>query len=162
LGNSLVEASSLDLARELLNKAGGKIVLPTDGVLGDKFDAAANKQTVDLSVGVPDGWAMYDIGPDTIAAFAKVLSTAKTVVWNGPMGVFELEPFAVGTFAIAEALADITKTGAITIVGGGDSAAAIEQAGLADKITHLSTGGGASLEMLEGKTLPGVAALKDK
>ncbi len=162
LGNSLVEESSLDLARELLGKAAGKIVLPTDGVLGDKFAADANQQTVALAAGVPDGWAMYDIGPETVAAFRQVLSTAKTVVWNGPMGVFELEPFAVGTFAVAEALADITKNGAITIVGGGDSAAAIEQAGLADKITHLSTGGGASLEMLEGKTLPGVAALRDK
>ncbi|MFN8380155.1 MAG: phosphoglycerate kinase [Anaerolineae bacterium] len=159
LGNSLVEESSLDLARELLAKAGSKIVLPTDGVLGDKFDASANKQTVKLSAGVPEGWAMYDIGPDTVATFSAVLATAKTVVWNGPMGVFELAPFAAGTFAIARELATITKSGAITIVGGGDSAAAIEEAGLASQITHLSTGGGASLEMLEGKTLPGVAAL---
>ena len=162
MGNSLVEETSVELARELLGKAGGKIVLPTDGVLGDKFDAAANKQTVPLSDGVPDGWSMYDIGPETVAAYRTILSTAKTVVWNGPMGVFELAPFAEGTFAIARALADITKTGAITIVGGGDSAAAIEEAGLTDAITHLSTGGGASLEMLEGKTLPGVAALMDK
>lgn len=162
LGNSLVEESSLDLARELLAKAGDKIVLPVDGVIGDKFDAAANRKTITLDDDVPEGWAMYDIGPATIEAFKQVLSNAKTVVWNGPMGVFELAPFAAGTFAIAEALANITRSGAITIVGGGDSAAAIEQAGLADKITHLSTGGGASLEMLEGKTLPGVAALLDK
>lgn len=162
LGNSLVEESSLDLARELLAKAGDKIVLPVDGVIGDKFDVAANRKTITLDDGVPEGWAMYDIGPATIEAFKQVLSNAKTVVWNGPMGVFELASFAAGTFAIAEALANITRSGAITIVGGGDSAAAIEQAGLADKITHLSTGGGASLEMLEGKTLPGVAALLDK
>ncbi len=162
LGNSLVEEGSIELARELLAKAGGKIVLPTDGVLGDKFDAEAQKQTVQISVGVPAGWMMYDIGPDTVAAYKAVLASAKTVVWNGPMGVFELAPFAAGTFAIAQALADITKSGAITIVGGGDSAAAIEEAGLASQITHLSTGGGASLEMLEGKTLPGVAALLDK
>ncbi len=162
LGNSLVEEGSLELAKELLAKAGGKIVLPTDGVIGDKFDAAANKQTIQVSAGVPDGWAMYDIGPTTVTLFRSVLSSAKTVVWNGPMGVFELAPFAAGTFAVAQALADITKAGAVTIVGGGDSAAAIEDAGLADQITHLSTGGGASLEMLEGKTLPGVAALLEK
>ena len=162
LGNSLVEEGSLELARELLAKAGGKIVLPTDGVIGDKFDAAANTQTVTAAAGVPEGWALYDIGPDTVAAFNAILATAKTVVWNGPMGVFELAPFAAGTFAVAHELAAITKTGAITIVGGGDSAAAIEEAGLASQITHLSTGGGASLEMLEGKTLPGVAALLDK
>lgn len=162
LGNSLVEEGSLELAKDLLAKAGGKIVLPTDGVIGDKFDAAANKQTIQVSDGVPDGWAMYDIGPTTVALFRSVLANTKTVVWNGPMGVFELAPFAAGTFAMAQALADITKTGAITIVGGGDSAAAIEDAKLADQITHLSTGGGASLEMLEGKTLPGVAALLEK
>jgi 3-phosphoglycerate kinase len=162
MGGSLVEEGSVELARELLAKAGGKIELPSDGVLGDKFDADANKQTVSLAQGVPDGWAMYDIGPETVGRYKQILSDAKTVVWNGPMGVFELAPFAEGTVAIAKALAEITKSGAITIVGGGDSAAAIEQAGLADDITHLSTGGGASLEMLEGKTLPGVAALKDK
>jgi phosphoglycerate kinase len=162
MGKSLVEEGSVELARELLGKAGGKIVLPTDGVLGDKFDAEAQKQTVQVSSGVPAEWMMYDIGPDTIAAFRAVLEGAKTVVWNGPMGVFELKPFAAGTFAIAQTLAEITKTGAITIVGGGDSAAAIEEAGLAGDITHLSTGGGASLEMLEGKTLPGVAALLEK
>jgi phosphoglycerate kinase len=162
LGNSLVEDGSLELARELLAKSAGKIVLPTDGVLGDKFDADAKQETVQLSAGVPAGWMMYDIGPDTVAAFRAILESARTVVWNGPMGVFELKPFAIGTFAIAQALADITKKGAVTIVGGGDSAAAIEEAGLASQITHLSTGGGASLEMLEGKTLPGVAALLDK
>lgn len=162
MGGSLVEEGSLDLARELLSKAAGKIVLPTDGVLGDKFSADANRQTVPLAAGVPDGWAMYDIGPETVADFEHILASAKTVVWNGPVGVFELEPFTTGTFAIARKLAGITRSGAITIIGGGDSAAAIEQAGLADQITHLSTGGGASLEMLEGKTLPGVAALLDK
>lgn len=162
LGNSLVEEGSLELARDLLAKAGGKIVLPTDGVIGDSFDASANRQTVTVAAGVPDGWALYDIGPETVAAFNAVLESARTVVWNGPMGVFELAPFAGGTFAVARELAAITKAGAITIVGGGDSAAAIEEAGLASQITHLSTGGGASLEMLEGKTLPGVAALLDK
>ncbi|MCC7107565.1 MAG: phosphoglycerate kinase, partial [Chloroflexi bacterium] len=112
--------------------------------------------------GVPDGWSMYDIGPKTVDLFAQTLKDAKTVVWNGPMGVFEMANFAKGTNAVAKLLANITSSGAVTIIGGGDSAAAVEQSGLAGQITHISTGGGASLEMLEGKALPGVVALKDK
>jgi len=111
---------------------------------------------------VPDGWAIYDIGPKSQALFAATLADAKTVVWNGPMGVFEMPSFSKGTFGMAQNLADITATGAVTIIGGGDSAAAAEQSGLADKMTHISTGGGASLEMLEGQELPGVTAIRDR
>jgi phosphoglycerate kinase len=162
LGNSLVEEGALETAANLLNQGGDKLVLPVDGVVGDKFENEASRQTIDVAAGVPDGWAMYDIGPKTVALFKDVLKSAKTVVWNGPMGVFEMDNFAKGTFAVAEALAEITATGAVTIIGGGDSAAAAEASGLADKITHISTGGGASLEMLEGKEMPGVAALTDR
>lgn len=162
LGNSLVEEGALETAATLLNQGGDKLVLPVDGVVGDKFENEASRQTIDVAAGVPDGWAMYDIGPKTVALFKDVLKSAKTVVWNGPMGVFEMDNFAKGTFAVAEALAEITATGAVTIIGGGDSAAAAEASGLADKITHISTGGGASLEMLEGKEMPGVAALTDR
>ncbi|MEO8395737.1 MAG: phosphoglycerate kinase, partial [Chloroflexota bacterium] len=133
-----------------------------DQVIGDKFADDANTQTIPVDAGVPVGWGSYDIGPETVKRFADVLKDAKTIVWNGPMGVFEKPIFAAGTNGVAQLLADRTKAGAITIVGGGDSVAAIEEAHLADQITHISTGGGASLEMLEGKTLPGVAALKDK
>ena len=120
----------------------------------------ANTKTVNTSDDIPDGWQILDIGPKTVEEYGKILQTAKTVVWNGPMGVFEMENFAKGTNAIARILADVTSKGAITIIGGGDSASAIQQAGLADKITHISTGGGASLELLEGKKLPGLAALE--
>lgn len=162
LGNSLVEADAVETAKALLEKSGGKLVLPVDAVIGDKF--ADDSQTAALTVGqdVPAGWSIYDIGAQTVALFAETLSSAQTVVWNGPMGVFEKQPFAEGTRAVARLLAERTKAGAVTIIGGGDSVAAIEEAGLADQITHISTGGGASLEMLEGKVLPGVAALKDK
>lgn len=162
LGKSLVEDDALDTARQLLERGGNRLVLPTDAVLGDKFDDAAQTQTVDVSTGVPDGWAIYDIGPKTVEQFGQILREAKTVVWNGPMGVFEKKPFAAGTTAIARLLADLTDQGVTTIIGGGDSVAAVEDAGVADRITHISTGGGASLEMLEGKELPGVTALQDK
>ncbi|MBK8025966.1 MAG: phosphoglycerate kinase [Chloroflexi bacterium] len=162
LGNSLVEADAVETARALLGKSGDKLILPSDAVIGDKFADDSQTQVIAVSDGVPAGWAIYDIGPETVARFAKELSTAGTVVWNGPMGVFEKEPFAAGTREVAQLLAKRTAEGAVTIIGGGDSVAAVEEAGLADKVSHVSTGGGASLEMLEGKVLPGVAALKDR
>jgi phosphoglycerate kinase len=162
MGNSLVEAEAIQTAKDLLERGGDKLVLPVDAVLGDKFADDANTQTIEVSEGVPDGWAIYDIGTRTIQLFESKLTDAKTVVWNGPMGVFEKAPFAHGTKAVAMMLADITKAGAVTIIGGGDSVAAVEDAGVADQVTHISTGGGASLEMLEGKVLPGLAALRDK
>jgi phosphoglycerate kinase len=162
IGKSLVEDEAIDTARSLLQKGGEKLVLPVDAVIGDAFDNNANVRTISVKDDVPDGWSIYDIGPNTIAAFGQKLSGAKTIIWNGPMGVFEIPKFAKGTNAIAQILADETSRGAVTIIGGGDSAAAVEQSGLANRITHISTGGGASLEMLEGKALPGVVALKDK
>ncbi|MCL4255003.1 MAG: phosphoglycerate kinase, partial [Anaerolineae bacterium] len=162
LGKSLVEVDAIETAKMLLDKGGDKLVLPVDAVIGDKFDNDAQQKTIDVSAGVPDGWSIYDIGEQTIKQFTAILSGAKTVVWNGPMGVFEMPNFAKGTFAVAAILAAETAKGAVTIIGGGDSAAAIEESGLANQITHISTGGGASLEMLEGKALPGVVALKDK
>ena len=159
VGDSLVEDSSLDTARELLSAAGDKLVLPVDVVLGDKFEADAQRRVVAVSEGVPDAWRILDIGPRTLDAFRAALEGAALVVWNGPMGVFEFPQFAEGTRAVAQMLAD---SQAVTIIGGGESVAAVEQAGLADKMTHISTGGGASLEMLEGQVLPGVAALQDK
>jgi phosphoglycerate kinase len=162
MGKSLVEAEVIDTARSLLEKGRDKLALPVDAVIGDSFDNDAQRQTVYLDNGVPDGWSVYDIGPQTIELFGQHLNGARTIVWNGPMGVFEMPNFAKGTFAIAERLANQTDRGAVTIIGGGDSAAAIEESGLANRITHISTGGGASLEMLEGKELPGVVALKDK
>jgi phosphoglycerate kinase len=158
VGKSLIEDQHQDLAQDIATREGNKILLPTDVVVADKFDASANHKVVDVA-SVPADWMIVDIGPKTVEAFKDVIARAKTVVWNGPMGVFEMEPFAQGTRAVAEALA---KSNATTIVGGGESVAAVEQAGLADKITHVSTGGGASLEFLEGKTLPGVAVLQRK
>jgi phosphoglycerate kinase len=159
VGDSLVEDDKLDVARDLLEKAGsGKLVLPVDVLIADAFSADAKTQVVKPDA-VPDGWRILDIGPETVEHYQEILKTAKTVVWNGPMGVFELAPFAKGTLGVAQALAKVDGT---TIIGGGDSVAAVEQAGLADKMTHISTGGGASLEFLEGKTLPGVAALNNK
>ncbi|MGC8779932.1 MAG: phosphoglycerate kinase, partial [Anaerolineae bacterium] len=155
---SLVEPGSIETARAILAKAGDKILLPVDAVVADKFDAEANSQVVDVDK-IPAGWRMLDIGPKSVAKFGEVLKTAKLVVWNGPMGVFEFPKFAEGTFAIARLLAELD---AITVIGGGDSASAVKKAGVAKKMTHVSTGGGASLEFLEGKVLPGVAALNDK
>lgn len=158
MADSLVEAESLDTAKELMKDSGGKLVLPVDMVLGDKFDAEAASKTMDAG-NVPDGWRVLDIGPKTVDEFAKIIAGAGTVVWNGPMGVFEFPKFAKGTFAVAKAVAD---SKAVSVIGGGDSVAAVQESGLADKITHISTGGGASLEMLEGLVLPGLAALMDK
>jgi phosphoglycerate kinase len=158
MGDSLVEEGSVAIAKRLLEAGGDKLVLPVDAVIADAFSADANSRVVGVNQ-VPTGWRILDIGPQTVELFKAKLSGARTVVWNGPMGVFELEPFAAGTRAIAQALAGIQAT---TIIGGGDSVAAITQAGLAEKMSHISTGGGASLEFLEGKELPGIAALEDK
>ncbi len=155
--DSLVEPGAVETARAILAKAGDKLLLPVDAVVADKFDAAAATQIVDVDK-VPAGWRMLDIGPQSIARFAEVLKKAKLVVWNGPMGVFEMPKFAEGTFAIARLLATLDAT---TVIGGGDSASAVKKAGVANKMTHVSTGGGASLEFLEGRTLPGVAVLQD-
>lgn len=161
IGNSLLEEDKVDLAKELIEKAkakGVKLLLPVDNEAGDSFSNDALRITVH-SKSIPDGFEGMDIGPETQKLFADEILKAGTVVWNGPMGVFEFENFAVGTRKIAEAMAQCKG---ITIIGGGDSAAAIKQMGFADKVTHVSTGGGASLEFLEGKVLPGVAALNDK
>ena len=156
IGLSLVEENKLDVAKGPLQRGGDRLELPVDVVVADRFDAAAERRTVTVDH-VPATWRILDIGPRSIQRFAQHLEKARTVVWNGPMGVFELAPFAAGTLALARTLAALR--GATTIVGGGDSAAAVKQAGVADRITHVSTGGGASLEFLEGKELPGVAAL---
>ncbi len=158
IGDSLVEDEALDLARELLKEGNTRLRLPVDVVIANAFDANAESKVIAMGP-VPDGWRIMDIGPQTIANFGKLLQEAETVVWNGPMGVFEFPRFATGTNGVARAVAE---SGATSIVGGGDSVAAINQAGLSDRITHISTGGGASLEMLEGLTLPGLAALEDK
>lgn len=163
IGKSLLEADKVELAATLLEKAkaaGVDVMLPIDNIVADKFDANAATRVAGLDI--EDGWMALDIGPDTAKRYAAAVRNAKTVVWNGPMGVFEMEAFSNGTFAVARAMADATKTGASTIIGGGDSAAAIAKAGLADQVTHVSTGGGASLEYLEGKELPGVAVLSEK
>ena len=156
--DSLVEPGSIETAKKLIAGAGGKLLLPIDAVIGDKFEAEANSQVVDADK-VPAGWRIMDIGPKSIALFSNALKGAKLVVWNGPMGVFEMPKFGEGTFAIAKLLA---TSGATTVIGGGDSASAVKKAGVAKQMTHVSTGGGASLEFLEGKVLPGVAALNDK
>ena len=158
MADSLVEEGSLELASRLMAKAGDALLLPVDAVVADAFSADSRRKVVRAD-GVELGWRILDIGPDTVALFTHAVHGAGTVVWNGPMGVFELAPFAEGTYALARALAD---SGATTIIGGGDSAAAVEQAGLADRMTHISTGGGASLEFLEGRELPGITALCDK
>ncbi len=159
-GKSLVEEDRLDMARALMAKAGKKLVLPKGAVIAEKLEANVPTRAVPRDQ-IPVGWAMFDICPDTEKDFAARIKGAKTVVWNGPMGVFETPPFDRGTLAVANALADATAKGTVTIVGGGDSAAAVAQLGLEDKMSHVSTGGGASLEFLEGKVLPGVAALDD-
>ena len=158
VGDSLVEDDGLDTARELLAQAGDKLLLPVDAVIANEFANDAASMTVDVEH-VPAGWRILDIGAETVARFTEALAGAKTVVWNGPMGVFEFPKFATGTAALARVLAGLEAT---TVIGGGDSAAAVRQAGLTDKMTHISTGGGASLEMLEGKVLPGLAALENK
>lgn len=163
VGKSLVEEDKLELAKELLQQAAGKnirMLLPADHVIAEKMDAAARTQIVSAEQGIPADQMGLDIGPQTIAAFSREIAGAKTILWNGPMGVFEVTPFANGTVKIAQAIA--ANHSATSIVGGGDSVAAVQQAGVADKITHISTGGGASLEFLEGKTLPGVEALTNK
>jgi phosphoglycerate kinase len=165
MADSLVEEESIATAKDLMQKAnekGASLLLPTDALVADDFSAEAKTQVVPVNA-VPGGWRMLDIGPDTVNVFSNQALNAKTVIWNGPMGVFEMEPFAGGTRSVAEALVSATiNSGAFTIVGGGDSVSAVEQGGFADKISHVSTGGGASLELLEGKELPGVAILKDK
>ncbi|MDH7487731.1 MAG: phosphoglycerate kinase [Anaerolineae bacterium] len=158
VGDSLVEADSVPMARQLMAEAGQRLLLPEDVVIADQFAAEAESRVVAADA-VPAGWRILDIGPATVARYQQALAPARTVVWNGPMGVFEFPRFAEGTFAIARALAGLD---AVTVIGGGDSAAAVQQAGLADKMTHISTGGGASLEFLEGKELPGVVALMDR
>ncbi len=159
VGDSLLEADFIDYAKEMMAKAGDKLVLPVDTVVAKAFDNDAESKVVPEG-GIEAGWQGLDIGPKTVELFSDILKTAKTVVWNGPMGVFEMPNFAKGTNAIAEVLA--TLEDATTVIGGGDSVAAVNQAGLGDKMTHISTGGGASLEYLEGKDLPGIAALNDK
>ncbi len=158
MGDSLVEDEVLDTAKSLLDKAGDTLVLPMDAVVADAFDNDAAHKVVAVDA-VEPGWRILDIGPETVQMYKDILKTAKTVAWNGPMGVFEMENFAKGTFSIAETLAAID---AVSIIGGGDSASAVKKAGVADQVSHVSTGGGASLTFLEGKTLPGIAALDDK
>ena len=157
VGNSLVEKEKVELAKELLAKAGDKIILPVDTHCGDDFNSECNKQVVAAGE-IPDGFEGLDIGPKSAEAFGKVIRDAKTVVWNGPMGVFEMSPFDAGTKAVAQAIADSSAT---SIIGGGDSAAAISQLGFEDSVTHVSTGGGASLELLEGKTFAAVEVLDE-
>jgi len=156
VADSLVEDEALETAKELLKIGGSKLRLPVDVVLGDKFDAEAATKTIAVGP-IPDGWRILDIGPETIKAYGKVIEAAGTVVWNGPMGVFEFPKFAVGTYGIAK---EVAASKAISIIGGGDSVAAIQESGLSDKITHISTGGGASLEFIEGQKLPGLVALE--
>jgi phosphoglycerate kinase len=163
IGKSLVEEDKIELARDLLQQAKThklKFLLPTDHVIADRVEASALIKFVGPGEPIPANMMALDIGPETIETFSEEVARARTIVWNGPMGVFELPPFARGTFKIAQAVAE--NAGAITIVGGGDSVAAVKAAGVADKITHISTGGGASLEFLEGKKLPGVEALTEK
>ncbi len=164
IGDSLFEEGKVDVAKELITKArqrGLKLLLPTDVTIADRFAADATHKVV-ASTEVSPGWRIMDIGPESIAAFRQALEGAQTIVWNGTLGVAEMPPFAKGSDAIIEILAERTGAGATTIIGGGDSAAAVDQAGAADKMSHVSTGGGASLEFLEGRVLPGVAALQDK
>jgi phosphoglycerate kinase len=160
IGSSLLEADKVELAGQILKQAeaaGVELLLPTDNVIADKFDAEAQTRVVGED-GIEDGWMALDIGPETAKRYQEVIAGARTVVWNGPMGCFEMAPFAKGTLAVAEALAE---SDAVSIIGGGDSASAVKKSGLADKMTHISTGGGASLEFMEGKALPGVVALSD-
>ena len=159
-GKSLVESDKVDLAKELLAKGGEKLVLPTDTHCADDFSSDAAKQVVAAGE-IPDDFEGLDIGPETAVRYGEIIRAAKTIVWNGPMGVFEMPPFDAGTKAVADAVADATADGAVTIIGGGDSAAAVEQLGYSEKVSHVSTGGGASLEMLEGKSFYSVDLLDD-
>ncbi|NCC35065.1 MAG: phosphoglycerate kinase, partial [Chloroflexia bacterium] len=164
MGDSLIEPDSVETARTLIAKAKAanvRLLLPVDAVIADAFSAEANTKVVSVDA-IPTGWRMLDIGPETTKQYRSEVAAAQLVIWNGPMGVFELDPFAGGTRAIASTMAEAAAGGAITIVGGGDSVAAVEQAGLAAQMSHVSTGGGASLELLEGKSLPGIAALQDR
>lgn len=164
IGNSLFDPEGAKIVAELMKKAtekGVKIHLPTDYVCGDKFDAAANVQSADDKSGIPVGWMGLDVGPKTIAQFNEVIGRAQTIIWNGPPGVFEMEAFAAGTKAMATAIAAATARGAVTVIGGGDTATAAKKNGIIEKVTHCSTGGGASLELLEGKLLPGIDALSE-
>ena len=158
MGDSLVEEESIEIAQEIMKEAGKKILLPVDVVISDKFSASANFKIVPVG-DIPDGWRIMDLGPESLYMFGKIIRDCKTIVWNGPMGVFEFPNFANGTFSLTKIVAE---SDAVTIVGGGDSAAAVKEAGLSDKITHISTGGGASLKMMEGAVLPGLEALDDK
>jgi phosphoglycerate kinase len=160
-GGSLVEPDRIDMARELIERAGEKLVLPVDAVVTDRIEEGAATRVVTLDA-VEDGDIIIDVGPETVALFTGLIGSAQTVVWNGPMGVFEIPAFARGTIQVAKALADVCDRGAIGIIGGGDSAAAAEEAGVAHRLTHVSTGGGASLELLAGRVLPGVESLNDK
>ncbi len=163
VGKSLVEEDKLELAKALEEKAktkGVELLLPTDVILADNFAPDANSQVASID-SIPEGWMGLDVGPDSVKVFQEALSDCQTVIWNGPMGVFEFEKFANGTNSIANTLAELSSKGCCTIIGGGDSVAAVEKAGLAEKMSHISTGGGASLELLEGKVLPGVAALDE-
>jgi phosphoglycerate kinase len=162
IGNSLCEADKLDVAKAVIEKAKAKgvsLLLPVDGVNADKFDAEANTYISAID-DVRDGWMGLDIGPKSIELFEKVIMDSKTILWNGPMGVFEMAKFAAGTTAIAKAVAKATENGAFSLIGGGDSVAAINKAGLADKVSYVSTGGGAMLEYMEGKKLPGITAIR--
>lgn len=161
IGDSLLDENKIDVAKEIINKAGDKLKLPVDCVVANNFSPEAQTKIVAIDK-IPPDWFGMDIGPETVRKYYQHIMKAQTIIWNGPMGVFEMEPFAQGTVEIAQSIADSTAGGAVSIIGGGDSAAAVIQAGLDDKMTHISTGGGASLEMLEGKELPGVAALTDK
>lgn len=163
VGNSLCEMDQLQYANDMIAKAkelGVNFLLPVDNVAADKFDAEANTQIVGDDI--PEGWMALDIGPKTVELYSNAIKGAKTVVWNGPMGCFEMEKFSKGTFGVCEAVAEVKANGGVSIIGGGDSVAAVNKSGLADKMSHISTGGGASLEFLEGKALPGVVALSDK
>ena len=163
IGSSLMEENSLDYANKLIKKAnekGVELLLPIDAVIADRFEKNAESHEVTIEEGTPEGWMILDIGPQSTEIFCEAIHRSRTILWNGPMGVFEMEAFANGTFKIAQSLAEASDKGAVTIVGGGDSASAIKQSGLSERITHVSTGGGASLEFLEGKELPGVSAIQ--
>jgi phosphoglycerate kinase len=164
IGNSLFDAEGAKIAADLIQKAeskGVKILLPVDYLCGDKFDAGAEVRAADDTTGIPAGWMGLDVGPKTISQFNQAIARAQTIMWNGPPGVFEFEKFAEATKAMAAAVSEATSRGAVTVIGGGDTATAAKKYGIVDKVTHCSTGGGASLELLEGRQLPGIVALSD-